>query len=66
MLAHYYLGLLLQSTGDPRQAARSFENALALLHPLRDSESLANADGITAAELRKLAQMHLDILGERV
>jgi len=58
-LPHYYLGLLLQSKGNARQAARSFENAIQLLEARADAESFAEADGITVAEMRKLAQMHL-------
>ena len=64
VLAHYYLGLLLQSQGDPRQAAREFENALELLRTRRDAEAFADADGITVAELKKLAKTHLEILRE--
>jgi chemotaxis protein methyltransferase CheR len=61
VLAHYYLGLFLQSRGDSRQAARSFENALELLCKRSDEEVFADADGITVAELKKLATMHLGI-----
>ncbi len=66
VLAHYYLGVLLQSSGDPRQAARSFENTVELLCSRRDDEVLADADGITAAELKKLAKMQIEILSEKV
>jgi chemotaxis protein methyltransferase CheR len=66
VLAHYYLGLLLQSRGEARQADRSFENALELLQSQSDAYTFADADGITAAELRKLAKMHIEILRERV
>ena len=62
VLPHYYLGLLLQSRGDPRQAARSFENAVELLESLSDADVLADADGITVAEMKKLAKMHLQVL----
>jgi chemotaxis protein methyltransferase CheR len=65
VLAHYYLGLFLQSQGDSRQAARSFENALDLLRSRRNTDVLADADGITVAELTKLAEIHLEILKER-
>lgn len=65
-LAHYYLGIFLQARGDPRQAARSFENALELLGSRPDGEVFADADGITAAELGKLARMHLEILSGRL
>jgi chemotaxis protein methyltransferase CheR len=66
VLAHYYLGLLLQSRGDPRQAERSFKNTLDLLLPGCDADIFADADGITAAELRKLAKIQLEILGDRL
>ena len=66
VLAHYYLGLFLQSRSDPRQAERSFENSLDLLRSRGDADIFADADGITVAELRKLATMHLEILRERV
>lgn len=65
VLPHYYLGLFLQSKGDLRQAARSFENTLELLGARNDAEILLDGDGITVAEVRKLARMNLDILRER-
>jgi chemotaxis protein methyltransferase CheR len=66
VLAHYYLGLFLQSRGDGRQAERCFENVLDLLRSRGDSDIFADADGITVAELRKLTKTHIEILGERV
>jgi chemotaxis protein methyltransferase CheR len=65
VLAHYYLGLCLQSKGDSRQAARSFQNTLDVLRLRRDTDIFADADGITVAELKKLAKAHLEILLER-
>ena len=59
---HYYLGLFLQARGDPRQAARSFENAIELLESHTDADVLADADGMTVAEMKKLAKMHLEVL----
>jgi chemotaxis protein methyltransferase CheR len=64
VLPHYYLGLFLQSRGKLRQAARSFENALELLGKQRDDGVFEDAGGITVAEIKKLAAMHLDILRE--
>ncbi|HEX4227292.1 MAG TPA: CheR family methyltransferase [Bryobacteraceae bacterium] len=64
-LPHYYLGLFLQSRGDPGQAARSFENAIELLESRPDGDVLADADGITAGEMKKLAKMHLEVLQTR-
>jgi chemotaxis protein methyltransferase CheR len=65
VMAHYYLGLVLQNRGDPLQAARSFGNALELLRPRSDADILVDADDITVAQLRKLAQMHLEIVQEK-
>jgi chemotaxis protein methyltransferase CheR len=66
VLAHYYLGLFLQSRGGGRQAERSFENAVELLRSRGDAEIFADADGMTVAELRKLATMHIGIIREQV
>lgn len=66
ILAHYYLGLFLQSRGDPKQASRSFENVLTLLRSRSETDSFPDADGITAAELNRMAAMHLEILREHV
>ncbi len=65
VLPHYYQGLFLQSRGDRRQAARSFENTLDLLRTHGESEILPNGDGISVADLKKLAQRHLEILLEQ-
>jgi chemotaxis protein methyltransferase CheR len=65
VLAHYYLGLFFQARGNSEQAARSFGNALDLLQIRRDAESFADADGITARELKKLTKMHIETLLER-
>jgi hypothetical protein len=54
--------MLLQSKGNARQAARSFENAIQLLESRADAESFAEADGMTVGEMRKLAQMHLQVI----
>jgi len=66
VLAHYYLGLCLQSRGDTKQAARSFENTLKLLQSRHETDSFPDADGITAGEVKRLAAMHLEILQEHV
>lgn len=62
VLAHYYLGLLLQKQGDLHQAARSFKNVQQLLARIRPDQVFVDGDGITAAELNKLTQMHLEVL----
>jgi chemotaxis protein methyltransferase CheR len=66
VLAHYYLGILLLSRGHSRKAALSFENAVKLLSSRCDTEVLADAGGITVAELKKLAQSQMEIVAERV
>jgi len=65
VLPHYYLGLLLRSRGRPAHAARSFEHVLELLSGRGDAEIFADADGITAAELRKLVTVHIEMLRDR-
>ena len=62
VLAHYHLGLLQQRKGNGPLAKRSFENVLELLSRRDDTESFADADGITVAELRELAKVHLEVL----
>jgi chemotaxis protein methyltransferase CheR len=63
-LPPYYLGLFLQAQGDPRAAVKSFENVLELLNSHQDSESFPDADGITVAELKALAKMHIEVIGQ--
>ncbi len=65
-LPPYYLGLLLQSRGDLRGAAKCFEGVVDLLRGRDDADVLDYGDGITAAELRSLAGMHVETLRERV
>jgi chemotaxis protein methyltransferase CheR len=69
VLSHYYLGLFLQSHGDPfeaarREAARLFERVLELLNHRPDADVFADADGMTAAELKSLVKMHIETLEE--
>jgi chemotaxis protein methyltransferase CheR len=65
VLPQYYLALLLESAGDLRHAAQSFESVLKLLSVRRDAHIFTDADGITVAELRKLVTMHIETLRER-
>jgi chemotaxis protein methyltransferase CheR len=65
VLAHYYLGILLLSRGHSRKAAQSFENTVKLLNSRCDTEVLADAGGITVAELKKVAQSQLEIIMEQ-
>lgn len=62
VLAHYHLALLLRSRGDLRQAERYFKNCLELLEAMPANEALADADGITALELKNLAQTQIECL----
>lgn len=62
VLAHYHLGLLQQRKRKEPLARRSFENVLELLSQRADTESFADADGITVAELRELVKVHLEVL----
>lgn len=62
VLAHYHLGLLLESRDERRQAMRCFENALDLLAARDGAAPLPDADGLTAAELSKLARTKAEIL----
>ena len=68
VLPPYYLGLFLQSHGDlceaRGEAARLFERVLELLNHRRDADVFADADGMTAAELKKLVKMHIETPGE--
>lgn len=60
-LAHYNLGTSLAGAGDVASARRSFANVLGLVSSLPAAEPLPHGDGITAAELRDLARMHLEL-----
>jgi chemotaxis protein methyltransferase CheR len=64
--AHYHLGVLMQSRGELRQARRCFDNVLRVLTSRPGDLILADADGITAAELSKLAQMRMEALKEQL
>lgn len=61
-LAHYHLGLVLQAGGDLRQAIRCFDNALQALSNQAGDAILPDADGLTVADLSKLARMRVDAL----
>ncbi len=62
ILAHYYMGLLLQKQRQISQAIRSFNNVLQLLSRIGEAHVFVDGDGITAGELKKLTQMNLDVL----
>lgn len=62
VLAHYHLGLFLQKKGDARGAMRAFENVLKLLSRMEAGQTFPDGDGITVADLKELAEMHLEVL----
>jgi len=62
LLAHYHLGLCLTKDQKPRTAAKSFQNVLSLSTEMRDDQVVADGDGITVADLKGLARMHLQNL----
>jgi chemotaxis protein methyltransferase CheR len=61
-LAHHHLGVCLQRNRRPKQARRAFENVLDLLKDTPGAEVLEHGDGITAAELKELARMNMEVL----
>jgi chemotaxis protein methyltransferase CheR len=63
-VAHYHLGLLLHRRRADKEAVRSFQNVVELLARTPGDHPLEHADGITAAELRQLAELHLALLGD--
>jgi chemotaxis protein methyltransferase CheR len=64
-LAHYHLGLSLHAGGrDPGQALKAFENVLRLLAGRTGDELVEYADGMSVAELRELARMHMELLNK--
>ncbi|MCL5744337.1 MAG: hypothetical protein M1541_10490, partial [Acidobacteria bacterium] len=64
VLAHYHLGVVMQSARKFTRARRSFENVRHLLADRPSGEVLEHGDGITAAELRELARLHLELLNK--
>lgn len=65
LLAHYYLGLLLQKQGHTTRAIRSFQNVLNLLTARLPQEIVADADELTVADLKRLSSSHLEVLEQR-
>ena len=62
VLAHYHRGLLLQKGDDSASVIRSFRNVVDLLGRLPPETPLPEGDGISAADLRELAEMQLQVL----
>lgn len=65
LLAHYYLGLLLQKQGYATRATRSFQNVLKLLTGRSPHELIADADELTVADLERLSAANLDVLEQQ-
>lgn len=65
VLAHYCLGLCLEKKGDFPAAMRSFQNVINLLAGTDSGRTFTDWDGITAADLKELAEMNLNLLQER-
>jgi len=61
-LAHYYLGLVLQKKSDRRGAERSFENVRTLVRKMDGSITFEDAHEITAHDLMRLTETHLEVL----
>jgi chemotaxis protein methyltransferase CheR len=64
-LAHFHLATCLQANGEAAQARKSFWNAIRLLDERSPDERLEHADGLTAADLKEMARLHLDLLEDR-
>ena len=60
-LAHYHLALLLDKSGRRDSALQSLRNVQGLLARMNSSDPIADADGLTAEDLRRLTSMHLDL-----
>ena len=61
-LAHYHLANCLQSEGKEAQARKSFQNVIQLLTTRAGSERVEHGDGMTVADLKEMAALHLKIL----
>lgn len=62
VFAHYFIALCRQRQGDAAGAAKSFHNVRDLLSGMAPDRSFMEGDGITAAELGELTEMHLSVL----
>jgi chemotaxis protein methyltransferase CheR len=60
-LAHYHLALLLAKTGRRASALLSLRNVERLLSNMRGQDRIADADGLTAADLGELTVMHMEL-----
>lgn len=60
VLGHYFLGHLLEKQNQKALARREFRIVSRLLQGLADSIAFSEAEGITAGELRRLIQNHVE------
>jgi len=58
-MAHFQLGSILSERGDEVGARKAFDNTLRVLRGLPDDTILPEGDGLSAAGLRDLVQLHL-------
>jgi chemotaxis protein methyltransferase CheR len=63
IMAHYHLGLVLEQQRDLQGARKAFANVLDLVAARDGGDILEHGDGISAAELKELTKMHLELLG---
>ena len=61
LLAHYHLALLLGRTGRRENAVQSLRNVQQLLSKIDKHRQIADADGLTAEDLGRLVDLHLDL-----
>jgi len=59
-MAHYHLGLLLLANGRSGPGRRVLANAARIAAALSDDQVLAESDGLTAGDLRKVVRVHLE------
>lgn len=64
-LGHYHLGCCLERAGELRHARKAFDNVLSILAERLDDEQAPEGEGMTVAELKDLAQMHLQLITAR-
>ncbi len=63
VLAHFYLGMCLARKREAREAARTFRNVIKIVSGVEAFTIMPHGDGITAGDLRELAEMNLEVLG---
>lgn len=62
-LGHFALGVLFQRMGRNQRAAKAFDYALRILVETDPDEVIADSDGVTAGQLRHLADAHRELMG---